>query len=71
MLIFEYGIWTGPQEDDCVSGSFDHLIKPVDGSRWPYGPPTHHEQYCTLQTGGLFCDCAASCADDDMWGIGS
>ena len=65
-----WGWWTGPQRADCEPGSRDHLLVPVPGSRWPYGPPTHHQPGCGLHTGGRYCDCAASCADDVEWGVG-
>lgn len=34
---------------------------------WPYGPPAFHQPGCTLHTGGVFCDCAASDAGDTEW----
>lgn len=52
--------WTGPRDDDWENGSQMKLKAPVPPERWPYGPPTAHEDICTLHEGGLFCDCAAS-----------
>jgi len=69
MIIPGYGEWTGPHRTDCEPGTTDHLLAPVPGARWPYGPPPRHEAGCGLHTGGLFCDCAASSTDDAEWGV--
>jgi hypothetical protein len=61
--------WTGPLESDLRPNGYE-LVAPVPPERWPYGPPDHHEVCCVLHTGGLFCDCKASAADDDAWGVG-
>jgi hypothetical protein len=52
------------------------LLARVPPERWPYGPPDAHETGCNLfphpgNEGGLFCDCAASAADDVENGIGA
>jgi hypothetical protein len=39
-----------------------HVVPP---ERWPFCLPDEHDRGCLLHAGGLFCDCAASCADDD------
>lgn len=70
MFIIGWGEWTGPHRTDCQPGTKDQLLVPVPGERWPYGPPTHHQQACALHHGGLFCDCAASDASDTEWGVG-
>jgi len=61
--------WTGPRDAD-LDASRCKLLAPVPPERWPYGPPSHHEEVCTLHAGGLFCDCRASDASDDELGIG-
>lgn len=38
---------------------------------WPYGPPDHHQECCSLFRGATFCDCLASDADDLDWGRGA
>ena len=62
--------WTGPQKGDVDPAVPDVLLSPVPGDRWPYGPPDMHQPGCNLLYGGLFCDCAASSADDPAWGSG-
>lgn len=62
--------WTGPRESDLRPGGHE-LVAPAPPERWPYGPPSFHEAGCSLHARGLFCDCAASAADDDEWGEGS
>lgn len=37
---------------------------------WPYGPPDHHESCCVLFAGRDYCDCKASDASDEEFGIG-
>jgi hypothetical protein len=37
---------------------------PLPPERWPYGEPSAHEDCCLLHTGGAFCDCAASAAEE-------
>lgn len=66
--------WTGPREGDLKPDGVS-LRGPVSPERWPYGPPSAHEASCQLhrmsdanRTGGLYCDCAASAADDDEYG---
>ena len=71
MIIPGYGEWTGPNAEDWDAGKHTQLRAPVPGARWPYGPPPYHQPGCILHTGGLFCDCAASCADDTEWGVGA
>lgn len=56
--------WTGPREGD-LDKSGDRLIQPVPPARWPYGPPTAHEECCFLHEGGIYCDCEASDAEDE------
>ena len=60
--------WTGPRDDDL---SFDGvtLCRAVPPERWPYGPPDYHEACCRLHAGGLYCDCRASDAEDEEWGV--
>lgn len=70
MIVLPWGEWTGPRPEDWDPAT-QRLHAPVDGGRWPYGPPTHHEPGCGLHGGGLFCDCAASCSDDTEWGVGA
>ena len=66
--------WTGPREGETARSGM--LFGRVPGERWPYGPPSAHESCCNLFThrggspGGLFCDCAASAADDIEYGVG-
>jgi hypothetical protein len=57
--------WRGPREEDLTQPDGDVLKAPVPGERWPYGPPTWHQDCCTLHHGGLFCDCDASDASAD------
>lgn len=66
-----YGVWTGPQPEDWDGPGRVRLRAPVPGNRWPYGPPPYHQSCCGLHAGGLFCDCLASAADDEEWGMGS
>lgn len=54
--------WTGPREDEIDAAG--NLREPVPPERWPYGPPDQHEKCCNLHSDGLYCDCAASAADD-------
>ena len=59
--------WTGPHAGETAPSGM--LFGRVPGERWPYGPPSAHEPRCNLfphrgSPGGLFCDCAASAADD-------
>lgn len=61
--------WTGPNPEDLVDGTGDILLKPVPPERWPYGPPSHHEDGCILHAAGLYCDCEASANDDEIWGV--
>lgn len=61
--------WTGPKRGDVDPMAPDVLLVPVPGDRWPYGPPVRHQDICLLKSGGLFCDCAASAADDSEWGM--
>lgn len=61
--------WTGPLDSDLKPDS-EILLRAVPPERWPYGPPQHHEAVCRLHAGGLYCDCAASAADDTEWGAG-
>lgn len=73
--------WTGPRARDLKPDGVT-LRWSVPAERWPYGPPSHHQECCSLfprsskdargaQPGGQFCDCAASAADDDEYGEGS
>lgn len=71
MMIAGWGEWTGPRDEDWESGANTRLVAPVPPERWPYGPPPFHQEGCGLHADGLFCDCAASCADDDDWGVGA
>lgn len=61
--------WTGPTEDDLDSEGT--LLRPVPPERWPFGPPDHHEECCTLHASGTYCDCKASDASDAEWGNGA
>lgn len=64
--------WTGPREGEITPTGL--LYGRLPGERWPYGPPSAHEGCCNLfphrgSPGGLFCDCAASAADDIESGV--
>jgi hypothetical protein len=60
-------IWIGPHEDEV-----DHmarLTKPLPPERWPWGPPSWHEDSCLLHRDHdemfaigrhVYCDCMAS-----------
>lgn len=66
--------WTGPREGETAPSGM--LYGRVPSERWPYGPPSAHEDCCNLfphrgSPGGLFCDCAASAADDVDYGVGA
>ena len=66
--------WTGPREGETAPSGM--LYGRVPAERWPYGPPSAHEARCNLfphrgSPGGLFCDCAASAADDVEYGVGA
>lgn len=37
--------------------------------RWPCGPPHFHEPICRLHEQAGFCDCKASDASDELWGM--
>lgn len=70
----EGAAWTGPSPGETAPSGM--LYGRVPGDRWPYGPPSAHESCCNLfphrgSPGGLFCDCAASAADDVEHGIGA
>lgn len=55
--------WTGPRESDLKpDGTLRH---PVPPERWPFCRPEEHDRGCKLHSGGLYCDCGASAADDD------
>lgn len=63
--------WTGPGESDLNPDGVS-LRGPVPPERWPFCVPSEHDRGCRLhrmfdqnRTGGLYCDCGASCADDD------
>ena len=56
--------WTGPREEDLAPDGVT-LRHPVPPERWPWCLPEEHDRGCKLHRGGLFCDCGASCADDD------
>ncbi len=71
MIIYGFGEWTGPRNEDWEGVANTRLRAPVPPARWPYGPPSFHQEGCGLHTGGLFCDCRASCADDTEWGVGA
>lgn len=60
--------WTGPREGE-MDAEACKLLAPVPGERWPYGPPEAHEPCCRLHAGELLCDCKASDASDDEWGV--
>lgn len=65
--------WTGPHDHEVAPSGM--LYGRVPDERWPYGPPSAHQKYCNLfprrgSPGGLFCDCAASAADDVEYGVG-
>ena len=69
--------WIGPREGDLKPDGAS-LRGPVPPERWPYGPPSAHEDCCRLhavhnahRSDGLYCDCAASAADDLNYGIQS
>jgi hypothetical protein len=61
--------WTGPRPSDLEPNGVT-LRWSVPSERWPYGPPSAHENCCSLRppTFGKFCDCKASAADDDEHG---
>lgn len=59
--------WTGPRPEDLRPDGY-RLRAPVPPERWPYGPPSWHQACCRLHARGLYCDCEASAADDDVWG---
>ena len=61
--------WTGPLRGDVHPAVPDVLLSTVPGDRWPYGPPSHHQPVCLLHSGGMYCDCAASAADESAWGV--
>jgi hypothetical protein len=63
--------WTGPAPGDLEDAGLTWLVSPVPPERWPYGPPGHHQVGCGLFRAGLFCDCAASAADDTEHGEGA
>jgi hypothetical protein len=56
--------WRGPRDEDLKADgvSLRHLVPP---ERWPYGPPAEHQDCCLLHERGLYCDCAASAADEE------
>lgn len=55
--------WTGPLDTDLEADG--HTLKaPVPPERWPFCHPFDHDDCCNLRSGGLFCDCAASAADE-------
>lgn len=56
--------WTGPRENELAADGVTLLV-PVPPERWPFCHASEHDRGCTLHRGGLFCDCGASCADDD------
>lgn len=56
--------WIGPREDELAEDGVS-LIAPVPPERWPFCHASEHDRGCKLHRGGLFCDCGASCADDD------
>lgn len=56
--------WTGPLDSDLRADGTT-LRESVPPERWPFGPPEAHEDCCVLHTGGLFCDCAASVAEEE------
>ncbi len=62
-----YGQWIGPGDDGICADGTPKVA--VSGNRWPYGPPEKHEDCCGLQDGGAFCDCKASDASDEEWGV--
>lgn len=57
-------------ERDRQRDSFARGIAAADA--WPYGPPSFHEDCCRLHAtaGEGYCDCKASDASDDGYGIG-
>lgn len=60
--------WTGPLDSDLAGPIGPSLKHPVPPERWPYGPPSFHEDCCNLHFKGLFCDCAASDSTDVDYG---
>lgn len=58
--------WTGPNERDLMldGQTIRPEALPLPPERWPYGEPSAHEDCCLLHTGGAFCDCAASAAEE-------
>ena len=52
--------WTGPLPQDWAPGAEYRLCAPVPPARWPFGPPSDHQECCSLHRSGLFCDCTAS-----------
>ena len=47
--------WTGSQLDSYQKG-------PIPPNKWPYGPPSAHQDCCLLFSGATYCDCDASAA---------
>ena len=56
--------WTGPTEPGDLDEDEETLARLVPPERWPYGPPSAHEDVCLLHSGGLYCDCLASEAEE-------
>lgn len=66
--------WTGPLASDLTPDREqirEDVKRPLPPECWPYGPPSFHESVCIMHTGGRFCDCKASEADDVDWGRGA
>lgn len=66
--VSDFDNWTGPLPDDTTDVDGDVLRIPVPPERWPHGPPSFHQEGCSLFDGGLFCDCPASDESDLDWG---
>jgi hypothetical protein len=59
--------WQGPAPEDLADDGVT-LKRPVPEWRWPFGSRPYHQDNCGLRSRGLFCDCAASDAEDKDWG---
>lgn len=67
VTVTERGCQAIAEDDARLDGV---LVAPVPPERWPYGPPSHHEDCCRLHDRGLYCDCKASDASDAEYGDG-
>jgi len=61
--------WKGPDLAEVNSAIEWIGPLPIPPEKWPYGPPDHHQECCTLVCGGRFCDCEVSDSDDCEFGV--